>query len=156
MSLYHHNFILSFSRPSLPEFSDTFQQAGFMTIYHSALTRGTWTVSDVWLLCWAVWRATVTWSQGQAGLGPVCGTHLMGARVPRLGLQKTDISRCLSQRRQCCVWSFWEPHFPSLSVPIPLDGPVMGGQRGHRCLQCCWVNASMLEEKRHNSQHPFR
>lgn len=27
MSLYHHNFILSFSRPSLPEFSDTFQQA---------------------------------------------------------------------------------------------------------------------------------
>lgn len=140
MSLYHHNFILSFSRPSLPEFSDTFQQAGFMTIYHSALTRGT--VSDVWLLCWAVWRATVTWSQGQAGLGPVCGTHLMGARVPRLGLQKPDISRCLSQRRQCCVWSFLGAPFSfpvcSNSPRWPCDGGTEGPQMSAVLLGKCF------------------
>lgn len=39
--------------PSLQEFKATFQQADFRVIYHSAfiLTQGTWTVSDVWLLC---------------------------------------------------------------------------------------------------------
>lgn len=83
---------------------------------------------------WAVWRAMVTGSQGQgqAGLGPVCGKHLMDARVPHLGLQKPDSSRRLSEGRRCRVWSFGEPpcSFPdcSQSPQWPCNGATEGPQ----------------------------
>lgn len=77
--------------------------------------------------------------QGQAGLGPMCGKRLMAARVLRLGLQKPDSSRRLSEGRQCCVGSFGEPQVPSLSVP--LGGPAMGGTKGPQMSAVVQANA---------------